>query len=274
MKPWRIYEALQREIPDEARVRRCLVGRGWTLVEAEGDQAAVGMAMTHRADVEAALPLPIAGKRLKDVAALARSWNVEEAAVGVAALNAHHNARARVETMFRCQPAGSNTVTAFAAMEKEIAGCRVAVVGHFHRVEDLAKSCTLTVLERKPQPGDLPDFAAEYVLPDQEYVFITGVTLVNKTLPRLLELCRRARVILVGPSVPLSPILFDFGVAVLGGTVVLDPAGVWAAAQEGGVHEIWRSGAVTVQLRPEDATSHAKPGCRLITLTQARGPSG
>lgn len=258
MAAWKLYEALLQEIPTDARVRRCLVGRGWTLVEAEGDETAVGVAMSHRPEVETPLPSPFAGRPLREVASLARSWNVEEAAIGVAAMNAHFNARARVEALYGRKLSAPSATTSFAAMEEEIAGRKVAVIGHFPRIEDFAKRCVLTVLERRPQPGDLPDFACEYVLPEQDYVFITGVTLVNKTLPRLLELSRQARVILVGPTVPISPILFEFGVSVLGGSVVLDAAKVWAAVQEGGVHELWRSGAVTVQLRPEDVSRSVK----------------
>ena len=33
---------------------------------------------------------------------------------------------------------------------------------------------------------DFLDSACEYILPEQDFVFITGMTLTNKTLPRLL----------------------------------------------------------------------------------------
>ena len=143
-------------------------------------------------------------------------------------------------------------MTVFEAMREEVEGKRVAVIGHFPQLEPLAARCRLTILERQPQPGDLPDFAAEYVLPEQDYVFITGTTLINKTLPRLLELAASARVVLVGPSVPLTPLWFELGVAVIAGSVAVRPDEVWLATAEGGVHDIWTHGAVTVQLRAED----------------------
>ena len=39
---------------------------------------------------------------------------------------------------------------------------------------------------------DMPDPACEYVLPQADFAFITGVTLENKTAPRLLELAKDA----------------------------------------------------------------------------------
>ena len=83
-------------------------------------------------------------------------------------------------------------------MLEEMEGKKVAVIGHFPGMEVGRRACGLTVLERNPQEGDLPDFAAEYVLPEQDYVFITGTALTNKTMPRLLELSEHATVGLVG----------------------------------------------------------------------------
>ena len=63
--------------------------------------------------------------------------------------------------------------------------------------------------------GDYPDSASESLLPECDYVFITGSSFVNKTIPRLLELSRNATTVMIGPSTPASPILFDYGVDVI-----------------------------------------------------------
>jgi uncharacterized protein (DUF4213/DUF364 family) len=249
--PWALYAALLDELPATPRVTRALVGRAWTLVEA--DSGGVGLAMTHREEVQpATLASPLAGRTLREVAAALRGWNVREAALGLAALNAWVNDPRRLEERLGRRLAGPHGESVFQAMRPELAGRRVAVVGHFPGIERLGDDCRLTVLERVPQPGDLPDFAAEYVLPEQDYVFITGVTLINKTLPRLLALAAGAQVVLVGPSVPLTPRWFELGVSVLAGSVVLDGPRLWRAAAEGSVREIWSQGAITVQLRPSD----------------------
>jgi len=54
--------------------------------------------------------------------------------------------------------------------------------------------------------------------------------------------------VLVGPSTPLTPLLFRHGVRMLAGTVVVDQAAVWLAAQEGGILQIFDSGGQMVTL--------------------------
>ena len=101
---------------------------------------------------------------------------------------------------------------------------RVTVVGHFPHVDRIAEYANLTVLERNcSQELDTPDPACEYVLPDTDFAFITGVTIINKTAPRLLELARNATTVLVGPSVIMSSVLFEQGADALAGSVVADP---------------------------------------------------
>jgi uncharacterized protein (DUF4213/DUF364 family) len=246
---WALYDELLAGIPEKAAVRRCLVGQSWTMVESEG----IGLAMTHTDDRSHwALRDPLAGRALIDLSAHVRSWNVCEACIGLAALNAHYNRRERVEALLGRELPGSRYEPVFAAMAQEVEGKKVAVIGRFPGLEDLAKLCRLSILERRPQPGDLPDFACEYVLPEQDYVFITGTTIINKTLPRLLQLCAGARVVLVGPSVPLTPAWFDWGVDVIAGSVDTEPERLWTNVSEGGMRDIWQAGAVTLQVRAHD----------------------
>ena len=61
------------------------------------------------------------------------------------------------------------------------------------------------------------------MLPKSDYTFITGVTIINKTAPRLLDLTKYGTTVMVGPSVVMSPFLFDWGVEMLAGSVVADP---------------------------------------------------
>lgn len=103
-------------------------------------------------------------------------------------------------------------------------GANVVVVGHFPHVTDIAEYANLTVLERNCRDGlDTPDPACEFVLPQADFAFITGVTFINKTAPRLLALSRDALTVMVGPSVVMSPQLFGYGVHELAGSVVADP---------------------------------------------------
>ncbi len=168
------------------------------------------------------------GRPLKEIALLAKSWDYLEAGYGVAAINAFYNTPENAQALsaaFSPEGLKSNTQTedAFLCFQKEIVGKKVAVIGHFPYLEErFAPICDLSILERKPAPGDYPDPACEYILPEQDYVFVTGVTLINKTLPRLLELAKKAATVMVGPSVPLAPVLFEYGASSLCGFVVQD----------------------------------------------------
>lgn len=99
----------------------------------------------------------------------------------------------------------------------------VTVVGHFPHVDRITEYADLTVLERSCRDGlDTPDPACEYVLPKTDFAFITGVTIINKTAPRLLDLTKNATTVFVGPSVVMTPFLFDWGVEMLAGSIVGD----------------------------------------------------
>jgi uncharacterized protein (DUF4213/DUF364 family) len=191
--------------------------------------------------------------RTRDLAVSLKSWNLHEAAMGLAAVNSALNAPGAIERYAGMCPEQQPDEDVFTYLLDEFRGKKVAVVGHFRNLERVQAVCELSILERLPQPGDLPDPACEWILPGQDYVVITATTLINKTLPRLLQLSRNARVVLAGPSTPLTPKLFEFGIDVLGGLVVEDEARVWAVIQEGGQHQIFRNGSRMVKLVREPA---------------------
>jgi len=118
---------------------------------------------------------------------------------------------------------------------EQAAGRRLAVIGHFpfiERVRPIVK--TLWVLELDPQEGDLPATEAPNILPHADVVAITGTTLINHTIDNLLELSRGKKIIILGPSTILSPVLFDFGVSALCGINVLNQDLVLRHIKEGG----------------------------------------
>lgn len=246
---WGVYDELLAGLPEDVRIDACLIGRSWCVVRSEG----TGLAMTYRGGMgEGEVPPPYKGRRVAEVAGLIKSWSLPDASLGVAALNSVYNSPGRVAGWLDKPLDAVRSDAAFDELLETVAGKKVAVIGHFPGMERMAERCALTVLERVPQEGDLPDFAAEYVLPEQDFVFITGTTLTNKTLPRLLELSADAVTILLGPSVPLTPLWFDRGVDILAGTVVLDQQAVWEAGLDGVHKQIFGRGAAMVQITPED----------------------
>jgi len=124
---------------------------------------------------------------------------------------------------------------------KQGEGKRLAIVGHFPYLDALrAKATQSWILELDPEEGDTPASEATAVLPQADVVGITGSTLANGTLEGLLRLCRRdAFVVLIGPTTPLSPVLFEYGVDALCGVIAEDPDQVLTAiTQEGSTRRI------------------------------------
>jgi uncharacterized protein (DUF4213/DUF364 family) len=65
-------------------------------------------------------------------------------------------------------------------------------------------------------------------------VAITSTTLINRTLPGILSLCKKGSVkMLLGPTTPLSEIFFDYGIDILAGSVVTDNERVLQSVSEG-----------------------------------------
>ena len=113
---------------------------------------------------------------------------------------------------------------------------KVVMVGRFPFINRLRKQVgELVIIEQDPQAGDLPAKDAYKVLPGAEVVAITGMTLINHTLEELLSYCDpNAFVMVLGPSTPLSPVLFGYGVDVISGSYVDDVDAVLRMIKQGG----------------------------------------
>ena len=148
------------------------------------------------------------------LAQYARSDNVLEASIGMAAIN----------SLIDIDEARCVRENAFDVLARRGSNKKVAVVGHFPWIPKLRKIAgTLWVIEQRPQEGDLPAEAAEEVLPQADVVGLTGTSFENHTVDRLLALSRNSFVVILGPTTPLSPVLFDHGVDMLAGTNVVEP---------------------------------------------------
>lgn len=227
LNPWSLYDELIEGIPYDLKVIDCCIGVNWSYVKSE---CGTGVAYTCKGGSPRTYKTSFQNASLKEIATLSKSWCFEEASLGIAALNAWYSQSERLgdfETLYDDAaelPDGTiRKMDAFELYREQASGKKVTVVGHFPHVERIAEYAELTVLERNCQDSlDTPDPACEYVLPSQDFVFVTGVALINKTAPRLLALSENARTIMVGPSVIPAPIFFDYGVETLAGSVVAD----------------------------------------------------
>ena len=99
----------------------------------------------------------------------------------------------------------------------------------------------------------MPAAAATKIVPRAEVVAITSTTLINHTFEELMPLCRsEAKVLILGPSTPLSPILFDYGVHLLSGSVVEDIEAVLQTVSQGAnFRQVHRYGVRLVTMQQE-----------------------
>lgn len=239
---WEMYDELLSLVTQDSVVDECLIGSYWTLVRSNG----TGLAMTPlEGQRKVALSGKMAGMPVKQLAEHVKSWNFFEAAIGLSAINSSINTRKNVEKITNQTLVEQKHISAFDYFKKSLKGKRVTVIGHSPGIEKLSDFCKLSILERIQQTGDYPDSACEYILPKQDVVFITASTLENKTLPRLLQLCSQSFTVLTGPSTPMTPVLFRYGIDALVGSVVIDSIKAKQVVEEGGT---------SVELRPYSST--------------------
>jgi len=228
------------------------IGSHWTAVVIETDGElrcglASSLADEHKRHGEPDIPQAGQLETLSglELAALAQSEYPALASVGIAAINA----------LIPPQLDAWVDINAEEVIAEHGKGKLVALVGHFPFVSRLRTQIgKLVVLEQNPQPGDLPANAAADIIPKADVVAITGTTLINRTIEGLLALCSpHAQVILLGPSTPLSPILFDYGINLLCGSVVTDIESVLETVrQAGNFRQVHQAGVRLVSMmRPE-----------------------
>ena len=230
-------------------VREVRIGAFWTAVVLEDGRC--GLASALRDDDHhhhGQHPVRGAGhlhkRSARELAELAHSDSLLEASIGLAAINA----------LLDVDEDACVELNAEQVILDYGTGKGVVVVGHFPfipRVREAARH--LWVLEKRPGEGDLPAEAAPDVIPQADVVAITGTSLINHAFEKLMGLCRpEAFVLVLGPTTPLSPILFDHGADVISGTLVADSGTVLRYVSQGAsFRQIKRSN-----------------GVRLLTLTK------
>jgi uncharacterized protein (DUF4213/DUF364 family) len=223
---WELYDALIDGIAPDATADKIICGTSTAAVRTGGS---VGIASVlddnWRPQI---MPQKRVGMPLRELAGCVKSWEHTEAAIGLAAINAWYNDKEKLRALGLTVADHANvedrTSDPFISMQRDIKGKTVTVVGHFPYIDQLfAPVCNMRIIEKfYPKDGDYPDFAADYLLPESDYVFISSYTLAEKTLPRYLELSKNAIVTIVGPATPVAPVLRQFGVSYLAGLVIKD----------------------------------------------------
>lgn len=224
---WEIYNRLIRGIPGSWKAEEIVRGSFFSYVKSGSGIGIAGL-------VDYGYRMPVSTKNmegapLRELAEHIKSWNFYEASVGLAAINAYYNnpetAKKSGINIEDSMYAEDRIYDPFIMSRNEIKGKKVTVLGHFHFIETMFEPvCDVRVIAGEvPVDGDYPAAAAEYFLPESDFVYIGSSCFVEKTLPRLLALSKNARkVTIVGPSTTLAPQLFEYGVNDLSGYVVKD----------------------------------------------------
>lgn len=224
----KLIEDLLHLAPTEpVLIRNVVVGVHWTAVCSRQ----CGLAATLRGDGEHG------SHRIRDVGSLhlktaqelagwLESDNPLESSLGMAALNS------------LLPPPPENMlveINAFDYLQRIASGKTVVMIGHFPQVDKLRQSgARVLVLEKQPHGSDIPAEAAPDVVPLADILAITGMTLVNHTLEDLLNWrSPHALVMLLGPSTPLTPLLFDYGIHLISGTQIVDEQAALLTIQQG-----------------------------------------
>jgi hypothetical protein len=164
-------------------------------------------------------------KTARQLAEYARSDNLLEASLGVAAIN----------SLLDVDESRAAEINAVDVLIEHGQGKNVALVGHFPFIPKLRTAVgKLWVIEQHPAEGDYPAQAAADLIPQADVVALTSSALINHTLDGLLALCPAgALVMALGPSTPLSHVLFEHGVHILSGSRVFDDAAVLRTVSQG-----------------------------------------
>ena len=223
----KLLDDLIASLKTDATAREVRVGRFWAAVWSRG----CGLASTvgpneheHGATfVQDAGSL--AGRSAFELARLAYSDSPLEAGIGMAAMN----------SLLEVDEARCLELNAGDLLIERSRGKKVALVGHFPFVPALREAAgRLWVLELRPHPGDVCAEEAEAIVPQADIVAITGSAFINHTIEHLLGLSRpESFVMVLGPTTPLSPVLFEHGVDVISGTRVVDPELALRCVSEG-----------------------------------------
>jgi len=150
----------------------------------------------------------------RELAEMIFSKNLLEAAIGLAAINAS----------LRLDKERFTTLNALEVLNAHITNRNISIIGHFPFVEKLkqaGKHKNLWVFELQPKHDeDLSSDLLPKFLPVSDIVLISATTLINHTFEVIHKHIQHSFNIMLGPSTPLSPKLFDFGIDVICGAIV------------------------------------------------------
>ena len=221
-----ILKTILKSIKEDAPVREVRRGIHWTAVVSRGCGLASTLAhdgCSHGAgrDMDGSFTSLTAF----ELARYCLESDIEKASIGLAVIN----------SLLDTDPDKYSSVDGLKLIKEMGKGKNISVIGHFPYLDDLAREAkNLWIIEKQPGPGDYTEEKGKDLIPQSDIIVITSTTLINKTLPGILGLCKQESVkMLLGPSTPLSPVAFEYGIDMLSGSIVTEKDVVLRSVSEG-----------------------------------------
>jgi len=233
-----ILNSIIKSIKEDAQVQEVRRGLNWTAVVSRHCGLASTMAQGSCCNEEMAggmegsftemTALELARYCFKDPA---------KTSLGLAAIN----------SLLDVNPERCSDVDGLRLVKHMGKGKNISVIGHFPFLENVAREAkNLWIIEKQPRPGDYPEERGNEFIPQSDIVVISSTTLINHTLKGILELCRKDSVkMLLGPTTPLSEVLFEYGIDMLSGAIVTEKDAVLKSISEGaGFMQVKKNGGI------------------------------
>ena len=256
-----VLSRLHKFIPNlgEITVDKVILGLGYTGVMLSTGHA--GVCFTFQTEISPHCCQvykragKLAGSKAMELASMAKSWDLSESVIGMATVNALSSiAIAKNNETYVISKGNILDQIAFRKSDVVVLVGKIAPLTE--RIQGKVEK--LFVLEKdlmRREGGILPDTACEEVLPKASIAIITGTTIVNGTMDRLIELSKGAReTAVVGASASVLPDpLFEHGVTIVGGITVLDPDKLLQIVAEGGGTKQLKATVEFINLRSKNS---------------------
>jgi len=232
-------------IDEDAPVVDIVRGIYWTAVVSRFCGLSSTMLRDCAHDHEDTEPVLLTGRTAVELARLSLSADIGKASLGLAAINSLIPV-----DLSRCTEANAGHIIMEKGRDKN-----VSIIGHFPFVDDLrGVTKNLWVIEKWQKPGDYPAEAAQQYLPQSDVIAISSTTLINHTLEGLLPLCpNESFTMLLGPTTPMTDALFDYGIDMISGSLVIDRPLAMTCVKEGAnFRQLKRSGAIRLLTMEKD----------------------
>ncbi len=223
-----IFNDLIGSITRDSAIRQLLVGVHWTVVFSHNcGMASTVMSKNPHGEGRVRDAGELESRSALQLAQYVHSENTLEASIGLAAIN----------SLIELPNHGLVEINAFKYLVERGEEKNVAVFGHFPYLDDLRKtSKQLIVFELNPIEGEHNLSEVPTLLPKADVVAITSNSLINHTLEGILPyIDKNAFVAMVGPSTPLSSVLFDYGISMLSGVRIVNETVLYQSVSQAAI---------------------------------------